>query len=409
MAVCAPDLVAHVAEARRSKPSPNAAVPVRAAVPPDPPPARWDPIAPPSRKPPRPREVSDPPSDLPEHWQSDLRRMALGIPQNGVAPSIEIVKRLREKLCQLAWSARQAGLPVDISAETVDRYLGDLRARGAAGKNGLRWATLRASIEEIHRFARYAGYPQDIKALLRRQLALLESRENMQRALKFAALAKTGNTTLGLLDRAEALLQSAACHPDRETRHRLRHAACMLGLYPIAPLRNASADLVLGVTLFWRHDRWVIDTEIRKTHAHNPDPFVFALQPQHGAFIDAVLLGDHHPRLLPHLREEALSRQRQLFVLPDGRPTAKTYIPRVFKAATKNSFTATRTMLHTDLASTHGVAGRDMAMVACHRRSEESARKYEADAVAIAAVAHIQGSAGARRAAFGIGAELDLA
>ena len=335
--------------------------------------------------------------------------MALGIPRNGVAPSIDIVKRLREKLCQLAWSARQAGLPVDIAAEAVDRYLGDLRARGTASRDGLRWATLRASIEELHRFGRYAGYPQDIQALLGRQLALLQSRENMQRALKFARMAKTGNTTLGLLDSADALLESAACHPDRKKRHLLRNAACILGVYPIATLRNASADLVFDVTLFWRHARWVIDTEIQKTHAHNPDRFVMVLQPQRGVFIDAVLLGDHHPRLLPYLREEALSRQRQLFVLPNGKPTAKTYIPRIFKAATGDSFTATRTMIHTDLATSLGTAGFEMAMTACHRKSSEVARKhYQAEAVAIAAAAHFEGAAVARRAAFGVGAELDL-
>jgi hypothetical protein len=409
MRVCAPDLVDRIAEARRSGPLAIPPAPAGATVAPEPAPVCWDPIAPPTRKPPRPRRVSVAPSDLPEHWQEVLRRMALGLPQNGVAPSVEIVKRLREKLCQFAWSARKANLPVDISAETVDRYLGDLRARGEAGRDGLRWATLRASFEELHRFARYAGYPQDIVALLGRQRALLEARENMQRGLKFARMARNGNTTLGLLDRAEALLESAANQPAPKKRHQLRNAACILGIYPIAPLRNASADLVFGVTLHWSLIGWVIHTTISKTRAQNPDPFVFPLQPQHGAFIDAVLLGDAHPSLLPLLREEAISRQRQLFVLPDGKPTAKTYIPRIFKVVTSDSFTATRTMLHTDLATSLGAAGFEMAMVACHRESSEVARKhYETEAVAIAAVAHIQGSASARRADIGAGDGFDL-
>jgi hypothetical protein len=408
MTVCAPDLVDRIAEARRSGPPAIPAAPAGATVAPEPAPVCWDPIAPPTRKPPRPRRVSVAPWELPDRWQSDLRHMALGIPRNGVAPSIEIVKRLRDKLCQLAWSAGQAGLPVDITADTVDRYLGDLRARGTAGRNGLRWATLRASIEELHRFARYAGYPHEIVALLGRQRALLEARENMQRGLKFARMARNGNTTLGLLDRADALLESAATQLDPKKRHRLRNAACILGIYSIAPLRNASADLVFGDTLHWRGKRWVIDITISKTRAHNPDPFVFAFQPQHGAFIDAVLLGDAHPSLLPRLREEAISGQRQLFILPDGKPTAKTYIPRIFKVVTSDSFTATRTMLHTDLATSLGPAGFEMAMTACHRESSEVARKhYETEAVAIAAVAHIQGSASARRA--GIGAGDDLA
>jgi hypothetical protein len=150
----------------------------------------------------------------------------------------------------------------------------------------------------------------------------------------------------------------------------------------------------------------VIHTPIQKTSAHNPEPFVMALEPQHGKFIDALILGDADERHLAELREEVLAQQRLLFVLPDGKPTAPTYIPRIYKALTKNSFTTTRTMIHTECMTAHGLAGRNMAMAVCHQTSTRIAEKYEADAVAFAAIARRQATASERRARYRLAAEL---
>ena len=203
-----------------------------------------------------------------------------------------------------------------------------------------------------------------------------------------------------MLDQADVLLAGSASPDCPKKRHRLRIAACILGLYPIAPLRPGSAGLRFGDTLDWRDGAWVIDTWIQKTQASNPDRFVMRLRPQHGRFIDAVLLGDHDPAHLPLLRDAAIAAKRPLFVLPDGHPAAVTYVPRIYKALTGNSFGTTRTMLHTDLATDLGVAGRDMAMTACHQTSEKVARKYQAEAVAIAAFSRRQAAASARRARY---------
>lgn len=92
--------------------------------------APWDPIAPPVRRPPRPRKVSVAPCALPVDWQEALRRAAHGLPSNGVAiGSRAIVIRMREKMCQLAWSAVRANLPVELSEETVNCYHTDLTER----------------------------------------------------------------------------------------------------------------------------------------------------------------------------------------------------------------------------------------------------------------------------------------
>ena len=213
MAVCIPAFVPRVAEAGASLPRApaQASGSERATLPghPDADAYDWDPIAPPSRGAPVSRSVSIHPWELPEEMQNALRRMARGIAGNDVVVSPAITRRLREKLCQFAWSAQQLGLPVALSEESVLRYQADVTARSAAGKNGLRWATVRASIEEIGRYARYTGAPAAIRRMLADDLAILESRERRQKALKHAALARTGNTTLSLLDQADDLLETA--------------------------------------------------------------------------------------------------------------------------------------------------------------------------------------------------------
>jgi hypothetical protein len=222
----------------------------------------WDPVARPVGKASRNRTVSVDPWELPADIQDILRRMSRGIPGNDVVVSPQIMRRLREKMCQFAWSAQQAGLPVALSEEAVLRYQEDVTARSRDGKNGLRWATVRASIEEIYRYVRYTGAPEAILKILAKDYAILESRENRQKALKHAALARTGNTTMSLLDQADDLLGAADVAAKAKKRHQMRNAACILGIYPVAPLRNASAYLVLGVTLFWRNGAWVIDTVV---------------------------------------------------------------------------------------------------------------------------------------------------
>ena len=63
-------------------------------------------------------------------------------------------------------------MPIALSDESILRYQEDVTARSAAGKNGLRWATVRASIEEIGRYARYIGTPAEIRRMLADDLAI---------------------------------------------------------------------------------------------------------------------------------------------------------------------------------------------------------------------------------------------
>lgn len=361
--------------------------------------APWDPCE--HLMAPRVRKVSVHPWELPPPWQAALRRAAQGLPgKKTAAPARAILQRTREKLCQLTWSAHEAGLIPDLTEEVVRRYLEALETRLRARPHGIRWATLRATVEELDRFARYAGITsEDDRKYLMKRLSRYEFFEQAQDALKFTALLETGNTTLSVLDQADELLEQAAREKDPETRHRLRHGGAILGLYSIVPLRNADADLILGKTLLWESGTWIIDTPIRKTMARSPDHLVVPLEPEFSRYVDAVVLGDFDRRHLPELRTQATRSGRPLIVHPDGSRPSPTYIPRIFKERTGNSFTTTRTMLHTDQAISRGEAGTRDAMVMAHQTSPETAKKYQQKRIRQVAIARVQDASAARRAA----------
>jgi hypothetical protein len=346
------------------------------------------------------RKVSIPPWELPAPWQAALRRATQGLPgKKADAPARIIILRTREKLCQLAWSAHAARLVPDLTEEVTRQYLEHLETRLRARPHGIRWATMRVAVADLCRFARYTGImsENDHKYLTKR-LSRYAFFERSQDALKFSALLETGNTTLSVLDQADELLEQATRENDPGTRHRLRNAGAILGLYSIVPLRNADAELILGETLLWESGTWVIDTTIRKTAAHSPEPLVVPLEPEFSRYIDAVVLGDFDRRHLPELRACAARSGRPLIVHPDGSRPSPTYIPRIFKERTGNSFTTTRTMLHTDQAISRGEVGTTDAMVLCHQKSPKTARKYQEKRVRLVAINRVQEAAAERRA-----------
>ncbi|ANT61814.1 hypothetical protein AYJ57_15205 [Salipiger sp. CCB-MM3] len=339
----------------------------------------WDPIARPPRKPPIPRHVSVAPWQLPSAYQTALRRAADGLPGAKVGmrvPSRSMVLRMREKLCQYAWTTAERRADPRLGLAGVDLYFGELKARLVKKHHGVRWATLRATADALLLFCRYSGLPDELAMHLASYRREYEARELGQRALKFYGLAKTGNSTTRILEMADTLLAGVAAEDQAARRHRMRNAAAILSVFGNAALRNASAYLVFGESLFWEAGEWVIRTRIQKTHVRRPEIFEFPLHPLAGRFIDAVLQGDASPALLPKLREQALACKRPLFVLSDGAPAAHSYVPRVFRALTGNSFTTLRVMLYSDAVAAHGVEGIELAKPSAHHASTEVVKQH---------------------------------
>ena len=96
------------------------------------------------------RKVSIPPWELPAPWQAALRRAAQGLPGKKAGASARIIiLRTREKLCQLSWSARAAGLVPDLTEEVTRQYLEDLETRLRARPHGIRWATMHVTVADL--------------------------------------------------------------------------------------------------------------------------------------------------------------------------------------------------------------------------------------------------------------------
>ena len=347
----------------------------------------WDPIAPPLRRPPKQRNLSIPPVELPEAYKSALRRAADGLPAQEAemqVPARSIVVRMREKLCQYAWFTGHLGIDSELSLAGIDGYLADLKQRLSRRPHGLRWATLRGSAEALLVFARYSGVTPEVIQHLKNYYREFEDRENGQKALKFFALARTGNSTDRILDMADTLLAGVAAEERPKKRHQMRNAATILAVFANAPLRNASAQLVFGETLFWERDEWVIKTQIQKTHARRPEVFKFPIHNEAGKFIDALVLNDASAALLPTLREKLLREKRQLFVLFDGYPAAASHVPRIFQTLTGNSFTTLRVMNYTDANIHHGIEGTSLAMPSAHHSTVKTVNKHYKDDVVLA-------------------------
>jgi hypothetical protein len=259
---------------------------------------------------------------------------------------------------------------------------------------------MRATAEELYRFSRMVGAAQDQQQRIARLLGECASRERLQMALKHFKILESGHTTDSILDLAESLLATSSSLTCPAKRHRMRNASCILGLYAIAPLRNASAFLVFGKTLFWRNGQWVIETRIQKTAQYNARAFVMPLEPETGRFIDALVLGEASITELPELRRQVLAAERPLFILPDGTAAAPSYIPRIFKAVTGISFTSTRSLLYTDEMIHNDASGVESARVACHHdANSRMVDTYRLTSVAVHAVDRLRAGKANRRQA----------
>lgn len=122
------------------------------------------------------------------------------------------------------------------------------------------------------------------------------------------------------------------------------------------------------------------------------------LEPEFARYVDAVVRGDFGNQHLPMRRARAARSGRPLIVHHDGSLTSPTYIPRTFKTWTGNSFTTTRTMLHTEQAISRGEAGTTDAMAMCHQTSPQTAQKYQEKRIRQVAVTRVQDATAARRA-----------
>ena len=190
-------------------------------------------------------KVSLPLECLPRDWREVLENLALGHPVRGVNLRPKSVEALRCAVCQLGWSARQAGLPLELNLTALKAYDRELRKR----KN--RASSRQIHFSALHTFGRAFGTDPDLLKdisevathcgrLARAEVKLKEGR--LDRLPQLAKIFKLANS----------LLDEAATVTDRRRLATLRTDAAALAFLSILPLRNQDTLLKWGEQITYR-------------------------------------------------------------------------------------------------------------------------------------------------------------
>lgn len=208
---------------------------------------------------------------------------------------------MEQRLCLFAWSAREAGLPADLTSPPALRALyQDLRSR-SVGKNGddPRFAYLRSTWEDLNRFAIALGMPDCERKILTDTLNELERLEQGQSPRKFSWLASAPQAS-DLIHRAGQMLEEASVPTRPDHRHARRNAAAAVALANILPARpgDVYTHHVFGKGLYFDPGRgaWRFSYTPTKTRSLIPEPLELRLDPFWNRFIDALILQDQESR-----------------------------------------------------------------------------------------------------------------
>jgi len=326
------------------------------------------------------RSVSVPFVELPEDWQAFLQHLRVRrIGGDPSAPAPDIQDRMIQKLGQYTFVMRRDGLTQKLHQEGLTAFYADLSTRISERTGALlRPATLRATWEELERFARLTGtYPEGLMSALKKTLATLRDEELTVTQLKYERMHGLGGPA-DIIREAIALLDKTVNSGSPGKRHILRNRAAALGLPAILPLRRDWHRIVFGKTLFWDRGRYRF-RNFRPGKTALLDgrrTFPASIHPRMSCFIDALLLHDNDPKYLEALRQKAEQEQRPLFVHPNGMPAAKSYVSRVWAEIAGTGATISRTMLH-DHFGAKGEEGLTKAMILCDQYSPNTPDHYK--------------------------------
>lgn len=344
---------------------------------------------------PRARKVSLRVDELPGEWQATLRRLR---DAGSFAPSIQ--DRLEQRIGMFAWSAREAGEPIDLACAAARHALtNDLERRSIAlSDDGTpRYAYLRTAWEEMLRFATAHGCGEATLSALRAGWADLTQRELRQNPLKKAKVQKAG-TSSSLIKKGFGLLAAAAEKPTPNLRHGARNDAAAVGLGTVVPARpeDVVRHHVFGRGLFYEpaEDRYRFRYVPSKTRKRAPaEPLDLLLLKDFNPFFEALILQDHDRSYLDALRTAAIAQKRPLYVRPDGLQCAYGWYSRAWSRHAGTGGQIARTLINDEFAG--GPADEDeieelgfdptgefairVGMIANHHSSPKTAQKYRSD------------------------------
>ncbi len=328
------------------------------------------------------RTVSYRVEDLPEAWQDTLRHL-----RRNQSYSLPILDRMERRLGMFAWSAVQAGLPIDLEVSEAECALYDDlidRSKAKAIRNGEdpdaaqpRWAYLRSTAEELKRFGTHFGVSDAVMDRLDRNYRGFADLEQRQTPLKMFAALKAPTLPVTLA-RARIQLEEATATLNAAHRHQRRLKACARGITVACPprARDVIDRMYWGAGVFYRPhtNMYAFDYAQSKTGG----PLKMDFEPDFNRFFDALLLGDNDPRYLPQIRDQAIAQRRPLFLRYEGGPVAYGWFGRVWDEAIGSSSHLARTLLQTFLADL-GEAGFRYGRNALGHKGESMIEKYRDD------------------------------
>ena len=334
----------------------------------------------------RPLEHSAPYDALPERWKALFERMRTGARVGGKRYSPASIENMTYAARQLAHEARLAGLPAELSLDTVRAYDAALEARGA------RPSGLGQIFMSLHALGGLLAVEQGLLDDLKDLAAHYLRESTKQVKLKERKLADLPDLA-AVFDKANALLDEAEVTTDRRKKPTLYVDAGALAFLSIVPLRNLDTVLRWGCHVTFGDDGDAADRE--PGDGSEPAPGYFLdlstskrdvdlsgpLAPILTPFLDALILRGRDERLLPQLRREAMATRSPVFPKARGGARRPRCLSERWHARLGVGSGISRTRIHTLLGNlgAHGVRA---ALALCAQRSPRTQKWYQAEALA---------------------------
>jgi hypothetical protein len=328
------------------------------------------------------RKYSFPVVDLPVAWQATLRSL-----RRNQTYCLSILDRMERRLGMFAWSADQAGRPIDLEDDEAECALfDDLIFRStqkaiAAGDDPAtaqpRWSYLRSTAEELKRFGTHHGVSAPVMNRLVRNYRGFASLEARQTPLKMFAALKAPKLPVTLA-KARIQLEEATATRNPAHRHQRRLKACARGITVACPARARDVvdHLFWGDGVFYRAE--TNSYAFKYTQSKVGRILSVNFQSSFNVFFNALLLGDNDPRYLPQIRDQAIAQRRPIFVRYEGEPVAYGWFGRTWDEAIGSSGHLARTLLQTFLADM-GEIGLTYGSNAIGHRGYSNFPKYRDD------------------------------
>ena len=321
--------------------------------------------------------------ELPLAWRNALSDMRLGLgSKHSRAPAKAIIATIAMKLRQLAKSATNRGLTVELSLEALAALHADMNARGVLS------STKRATTSALAQFAKYMGAAVEIQAELCRLTAYHDGQAVLAPKRKEKIIAEVDVSPGTVLAKAKELLEEAACTRNPRSALTRRNEAFSLAFFMLLPQRLNDTRLVFGEQLTWDGERWHFRLVTSKTHQLIEGRVDEYLTP----YIDALILDGLDPAYLAMARSDCLSRKRPALVTRSGECVGYNYVSDQWRKHFGIGEHIVRTEIHETFATAWGAEGTELALAACGQRSARTAQHYHTERIHKARLKAMQGS-----------------